>query len=405
MTDARIPMTTHPKDRRWLGMSFLMSTGHFMCDIFPGILPPILPLLMVKYGFSITFAGMLGSLASFSNSFTQPLFGYLSDRIDRRFFVILGPILSGAFYSIIGYMTNKWTLVLCVMAGGMGVAMFHPQGAKIIYHTSGPAHKGKAMSIFTTGGSIGYPLGALVITSLIIPLWGLEAAPVMLIPAFILMTFMLKYTPRITNPNGIETGKPRYKPSVRQLSAISMFVGIGLVRSLVIMSFNVLIPIWYAQQHFPLQQGGYAIFIFHTLGGLGGLVGGFISDKVSAKTMIIWSFVFGTLFLIAFTTSGGGMLSLAWLGLAGAMLYASIPTVITQAQATLPEYMGTVSSMVMGFSWGVGGLLVIAVGGFADAYGVPQTMKALSYFPLIAVVAAMFIRTKRDAETKLPEYI
>ncbi|MFC1477744.1 MFS transporter, partial [candidate division KSB1 bacterium] len=163
-------------------------------------------------------------------------------------------------------------------------------------------------------------------------------------------------------------------------------------------------PIWYAQQHLPLYYGGIAVFIFHFIGGFGGLAGGFLSDKYSPKRIILTSFLLGTIFLVLFTYTAGSV-SLLLLGLSGALLYSSIPTVITQAQATMPVHMGTVSSMVMGFTWGIGGLLVMVISRFADVYDVLSVMQVLAYFPLIAACLTLALRIQRAEETKMPEYI
>ncbi|MFC1556832.1 MFS transporter [candidate division KSB1 bacterium] len=395
-------MTGTSQQRHWFPVAMLMSAGHFVTDIFPGFLAPVLPLLMIRYDFSITFAGMLAAVSSLSSSFSQPLFGYLSDKIQRRHFVVLGPLFSALFYSSIGLMPDKYLLVVCVFIGGMGVAMFHPQAAKMV-HQIGGNHKGRAISVFTTGGSIGYPLGALMITSLIIPFGGLEYAPVLIIPVPILVYFMIKYAPSQKNPDGeIASSKP--KLAFRQISALSVFVSIGVMRSLVIMAFTLLVPFWYAQQGLPLQQGGYAIFVFHFFGGIGGLIGGFLSDKYSAKRIIAVSFLFGGLFLVLFIQTSG-ILSLLWLGCAGGMLYASIPAVITQAQAAMPVHMGTASSMVMGFSWGVGGVLVSVVSSLADIYGVYSTMFIMAFFPFLSLGLALLIKPQQSEKTYLPEYL
>jgi len=383
------------KKNSWLPTSFLMSCGHFVDDLYPGILPPLIPLLMVNFDFSITFAGVLASLASFANSFMQPLFGYLSDRIDRRTFVIFGPLISAVFYCCIGFMPNKWLLLLCVLLGGAGVAMFHPQAAKMTHQVSSH-NRGKAMSVFTTGGTIGYPVGALVVTSVIVPLWGLKAAPIMIIPVFVLMYFMVRHAPaqhKSTAPNGLSD----MFPSVAQALAMGVFVGINILRAVVVMGFNLLIPIWYAQQNMSLQYGGYAIFIFHTMGGLGGLIGGFMSDRYSSRRIILISFIGGAMFFVLFTHAAG-LAALGFLGLAGFSIFLSIPPVINLAQATMPVHRGTAASMVMGFSWGVGGLLILIVSRIADVYGVAGTMQVLAYFPLLAVFLGIMVRRRKFSE-------
>ena len=42
---------------------------------------------------------------------------------------------------------------------GIGVAMFHPQAAKLVNSVSSKNAKGKGMSIFSFGGKVGFTLG------------------------------------------------------------------------------------------------------------------------------------------------------------------------------------------------------------------------------------------------------
>ena len=87
------------------------------------------------------------------------------------------------------------------------------------------------------------------------------------------------------------------------------------------------------------------------------------------------------------------------------MLYLSIPAVITQAQAAMPVRVGTVSSMVMGFAWGVGGIMVLLIGRAADMFGLLQTLNILAFVPFIGFILSLFLRFQRVEETRLPEYI
>lgn len=58
-----------------------LSLGHFATDLYPGFLPALLPLLIEKFQFSFTRASLLAMVMGFSTSLTQPVFGYLSDKL------------------------------------------------------------------------------------------------------------------------------------------------------------------------------------------------------------------------------------------------------------------------------------------------------------------------------------
>ena len=56
------------------GKVLLLSVGHFITDLYPGFLAPIMPLLMAKLDFSLTKAALLISVFTFSASLMQPTF-------------------------------------------------------------------------------------------------------------------------------------------------------------------------------------------------------------------------------------------------------------------------------------------------------------------------------------------
>ncbi|MCP4728109.1 MAG: MFS transporter [bacterium] len=385
----------------WLWLAMLFGGGHFITDMYGAFTAPMLPLLMKKLNFTVAFAGFIAAVISFASSFIQVLFGYLSDKISRRIFVIAGPAIAAIFFSSIGLMTDKWMLVICLMMGGVGIAQFHPLAAKMVHELS-KTHKGKAMSVFVTGGSIGYSIGPLVVTS-IIALWGLDYLPLAVIPGIIISVLLYLYAPRHIAVNS-STRVFIKKENLKQVKSLMLYVCIGISRSVVIMSFTTLVPILYSIRELPLEKGGFAVFILHFFGGLGVFIGGFIADKVSPRLLITLSFLFGAPALFAFIISSEPF-ALFFLAVAGFLLYSSIPAVITQAQATMPSHMSTVSSMVMGFSWGVGGLLVMAVGKFADVFGVFETLRVLSLFPLTGFFLSLLLHIRSGPETKLPEYI
>ena len=382
--------------------AFMLSSGHFCSDIYPGFLAPILPLLMSMYGFSISYAGLLMATASLSGSLLQPVFGLLSDRMSTRFFVIMGPVFSGIFYCTLGYMPNQWFILLWVLFGGLGQAQFHPLAAKMTYSIS-EKNRSTVMSIFVSGGSVGFSTGPVVITS-IIAIWNIKYVPIAIVPAVVYALLMARYSPEHTVEKSTRNKTAITKENLKDLTSISIFVFVGLLRSFVVMSFNTFIPILFSYRGMPLESGGFALFLFSFFGGIGTLIGGYLADWMEPKIIISGSFLFAAPAYILFLNTTGTAAYVA-LSFAGCMMFFSIPAVITQAQATMPGNMSTVSSMVMGVSWGVGGLLVSVAGKVVDIYGLIETLQVLAYFPLIGVLISLPLHYRKSKETRYPDYI
>jgi FSR family fosmidomycin resistance protein-like MFS transporter len=62
---------------------------------------------------------------------------------------------------------------------------------------------------------------------------------------------------------------------------------------------------------------------------------------------------------------------------------------VTFGQTIAPISAATVSSLMMGFAWGVGGFIVPFVGMLADRIGIEHTLMVMSVVPLIAAVLAV----------------
>src|SRR3989442_9075330 len=143
----------------------LVSLGHFTIDSYSSFFSPLLPLLVSKLHLNLTLVGSLVALAAVSSSFAQPLFGWLSDRVQRPWFVAFGPLVAAVFLSSVGRAPSYGTLIALLMLGGIGVAAFHPQAAVLAGDLS--PRRGLAMSFFVTGGTLGFSLGPLFAVSVV----------------------------------------------------------------------------------------------------------------------------------------------------------------------------------------------------------------------------------------------
>ena len=69
-----------------------------------------------------------------------------------------------------------------------------------------------------------------------------------------------------------------------------------------------------------------------------------------------------------------GWLSSCVLAVGGFFLQSTLPVNVTFGQALAPVSAATVSSLMMGFAWGTGGLSVPLVGLIADRFGIEPTL-------------------------------
>ena len=102
----------------------------------------------------------------------------------------------------------------------------------------------------------------------------------------------------------------------------------------------------------------------------------------------------GLLFLVPVGSIG----YFACVAVAGALVNGGLPLMIVAAQDLAPNAMGAASGLMMGFTWGMAGVLYIGIGALQEVLGV-QTAMALSFLTLIpgAILAYAVLQRNRAA--------
>jgi len=368
------------------GKVLLLSTGHLITDIYPGFLAPIVPLLMAKLDFSISEAATLMSTLIIATSLFQPLFGYLSDIIKRIVFIVIGPVIAAFFMSSINLPNSYHLLLLFVFLSGLGVASFHPQAAALSNLKSG-TRKGSGMSIFVFGGSIGIGIGSLLISAIVL-IGGLRAVHYAIIPGVVISALLYK---SLCKERVVKMSQKNNNYSIRTASFILIVLFLlVVVRAIIILGLSAFIPIYLAQRGEAVVYGGITLFLMHSFGAVGGLVGGHLSEKIGEKMVIILSFIVPLPAFFLYLMSSG-LFSFILISLGAFFLYSSIPVVIFLGQSTFPNKISTISSMIMGLGWGVAGLTIIGFGTAAEIIGVRDTLFYLVYTSVLGFLLTLFL--------------
>ncbi len=80
------------------------------------------PALIAAFGLTLTQAGLLGGVLSFSSSTLQPVYGFLADRFHSRLFTVLAPAVAGTFISTLGFAGGSgWPALFCLALATWGL--------------------------------------------------------------------------------------------------------------------------------------------------------------------------------------------------------------------------------------------------------------------------------------------
>src|SRR5918912_1350421 len=136
-----------------------LSGGHLAVDFASGSVPALIPFLTDKFHLGYALAALLLLAATASSSLVQPLFGLWSDRRGALWLIPGGAVLAAVGVAGAAVAPAYPLVLVLVLAGGLGVAAFHPEGAKFASYASG-RKRASGMSYFNIGGNTGYALGA-----------------------------------------------------------------------------------------------------------------------------------------------------------------------------------------------------------------------------------------------------
>lgn len=240
------------------------------------------------------------------------------------------------------------------------------------------------MSVHITGGTLGFSLGPLLFAP-VAEHYGLESTALLAIPGLLVVAFFLARVP----PIQLHTDRPSGFRALRPYAApLSLLYAIVVLRTVTSLAFATYVPVLLTRRGFTMAEAGGAVAAYLFAGGLGGFVGGPAADRLGPRRVIAWTLAVSTPFLAAAPLLSGWTFVVV-LAIGGLFLQSTLPVNVIFGQALAPVSAATVSSLMMGFAWGTGGLSVPIVGAFADRFGIERALFGLAFVPLAAAALAL----------------
>ena len=354
----------------------LLTSAHLFNDFYAGFLMPLLSYFQSHLHLTITQVSILPTILAVFGSILQPLFGFLGDRFNKKFFVVSGVLCSALFLSCIGLAPNFTLLILMLVIGASGVAAFHPNAAATVARLT--QNKSTfTMSIFLMVGCIGLAGAPFIITS-IATSGGFSKLWMLSLPGVILALILVK-TLTIDHENKSSTKLSDFKILfARKSRPLWIMFLIMFIRSLVITSFMSFMSILFTAKGLTMHRSGIAISTFLICGSVGGLIGGYLADKISRKIIIACSSIIACPLLLWFLKADGNF-AMIILGLSGMVILAASAVNVLIVQRLCPDMAGSIAGISMGFVWGSAGLMLPVVGYIADHYSMETSLRIAAF--------------------------
>jgi len=387
-------MRDHPNDHPPQEMRFLpvlsLAVGHGTVDLYGSFIFPLLPLFAERFDLSLTLVGSLVSIVFVADGLSQPVFGYVGDQMRRPWMAMLAPLWVAVATGFLGLATGYGMLVILVILSGTGRSAYHPQGAASVTQYAG-RRKAFTLSLFTAVGELGFSLGPILATGLI-ALAGFQgilyATPLGFVVTALLYAAVFRdvnFRPSSWKPPPLKEVLETLARNRRNLIRLWLIVVLRNIADLSVLGF---LPVLLTLQGWSTLQTGFMVSVFLFGGVLGGIVGGWISDRLGEGPVIVGSlamaFVILELALIL-----PGLWGTFFLILGSFCLVSSNPVTIALAQRCAPESIATASSLMLGLGWGTGGLMVTFVGIMADRIGLIGALRIVTLCLIIAILLAL----------------
>jgi FSR family fosmidomycin resistance protein-like MFS transporter len=358
-----------------------LSGGHLAVDFASGSVPALIPFLTDRFDLNYAFAALLLLASTVSSSLVQPLFGLWSDRRGALWLIPGGTILAAVGVGLAAVTPWYPVVLLLVFAGGLGVAAFHPEGAKYGAYASG-RKRASGMSYFNIGGNTGYALGAFV-TGLFIAAIGLGGALVAMIPVAVAAAILLRLTPYFSSLQPMRQGS--YEASGEDDGhAMALLGAVIALRAVPWFTLLAFVPLWLESLGHSKAYGNRLLFLMLLAGAVGTLVLGPVADRVGLRRTLVVTQALIPPLLLTFIYAGGIVGALALLPV-GVCVVGTFGVTMVLSQLYLPRHIGLASGLSVGLAMGIGGVAAVVLGAVADVIDLKTALTICAIAPALGV--------------------
>jgi FSR family fosmidomycin resistance protein-like MFS transporter len=379
----------------------LLAGGHLGTDLASGALPALLPFLVVRFDLSYTLAAALMLASTASSSVVQPVFGLWSDRRGAIWLLPGGVALAGVGIALAAAAPAYWLVFVLVVVSGIGIAAYHPEGSKFAAYVSG-RRRASGMSAFSIGGNLGFALGPVLATPLVVA-FGLEGGLLLALPGLAIAAAILASTPYLRGFVPARAAAARAAGEDRP-GALALLLGVIAFRSLAWFGLVTFVPLWEVSRGHSAAEGNRLLALMLLAGGVGTILAGPAADRIGRRPVLLASLVVTGPLILVFVAAGGAIGALA-LMLAGVCVIGTFGVTMVMSQEYLPRRIGVASGLSIGLSIGVGGVAAVALGALADTVDLRTALYVCAAAPVGALVLAALLPAPQPGTRVAPEAV
>jgi MFS family permease len=322
---------------------------------------------------------------------TQPIFGWLTDRLGPRWLASGGLLWMMAFYTLAIFLPGKNSLIFLVIAS-LGSAALHPAGAMqatLRGRTHFEGRETTAASFFFMFGQMGFFFGPIIAG----PLLGMFGLYGLLIPVGLCLPIALNAGWQLRNARSVQTTEEKGSLQLRH--------GIGFI---IVLAIIAVLQAW-AQQNMMtflpkyLKDLGqspatYGLLAGMFMGGsaLGNILGGQLADRFGKRRVVGTMLTLASIPLYLISLLGLSPWLYVVIPLSGVLTGSVQSIVVVMAQGTIKGGMALASGLIMGIMFSAGAFGTLLSGPLADSSGFPIVFQLTSGLVLVAALVTTLLK-------------
>jgi FSR family fosmidomycin resistance protein-like MFS transporter len=376
-----------------------ISFAHLLNDMMQSLLPAIYPILKARYGLSFGQVGAITLVNQLTASVLQPVVGHVTDKRAIPFSLSAGMGFTLLGLLLLSLAGSYGALLLAVALVGVGSSVFHPESSRVARLASGGRH-GLAQSIFQVGGNAGAALGPLLAAFAVAGQGSVAWFCLAALLAMVVLAYVGGWQrAQVAGPAKVRTAvtaAPAAPVRQARIAGAMAVLGVLMLSKFFYMASMGNYYSFYLIDRFGLsvRHAQYCLFVFLGSVAAGTLLGGPLGDRFGRRR-VIWASILGVLPLtLALPHLGLAMTIVATVPI-GLLLASAFPAIVVYAQELVPGRVGTVSGLMFGLAFGLGGIGAAALGQLADHTSLTLVFNLCSALPALGLLAVLLPETRK----------
>lgn len=363
---------------------------HIMNDGTVYLLPSVLPLVVMEYGFSYITAGYVSAIIPLLLGVLQTPIGRYADRISSTLLLRVGILIVGAGSLVAGLVPSLFLPALLVI--GVGGSFYHPVGYAYTSRIMGSGRTGLALGMQSSSGDIGIlvafltagPLALIAGWRSVFVIWGIASIVITLATTLLFRGDDSAPPPSQSDMSALKTRQA--------LLVMVLFMMLGAVQKLI----HTYLPTIFFMQGTGITLADLMTSLLIGTGIIGGIIGGRLTDRSGARLVTIaFNAAAAVALSLMFFSSQLAVSALTIVALGLTLMGLYPPLYYVMRQVTKGKLVGTAYGLLLSLSM-FSGILGVTAGGYIVEY--MPSMVYLLGAALCIVAAAMAMGLPRRNE-------